>query len=236
MSYEFYILNDKNLNVKAENINSDAIRLCLIHELFSMETKDKEYLERKVFQSSTLEFVINDLFLKLKSARKPHSQDITFNKIDSFDNEYIYEDKDGNRVDISALKLMQVELAKKLKSCEETSEFAGVLKTEMMACLNDIHIPRYEIITNEDFLDNRNTTKTGTNIAVDVSFTLDGNEWVVQTWNGFVDDSCQTTIDDNYIELFNNPVSQRLLCAVYYACRLTADDAIKDRSDEHNPI
>lgn len=231
MSYSFFILNKNILDIKAENFNFDVIKLCLVNEIFGVDIKNREILEQQILQSSTLGFVRNSLFSELQSARKPKSKQAVFNRTLSFGDQDIHQDKDGNRVDISALKTMQINLLEAISDCEDENTVDQMLKKEMLACLSKIQISRYEIITDADFLDNRNTTKTGTNIAVDVEFVLDGNEWVVQTWDGFVDDSCQTTIDGNYIELFSTPVSERLLDAVYYACKLVAIDAIKERSN-----
>ena len=235
--YNLFSINSKNLAINSDNLNTGGIFLCVCNELLGSKVKDANDLRSKIIQSNSLDFVKKSLFTKLQAARKSKTTDSsdTFEKISSYDDEDIYMDNAGNRVDLSALTVMEEVLVEDI--CEYADDwgisifnlndgeagFDRVIKVVMQKYPTNIEISNYQVITAND---KEEGDYDGADFAVDVTVKLYGSEWVVQTWNGSITDDCQTTVDGHYIELHNPNFSERLIEAVYTVCCAFAQDTI----------
>lgn len=229
-------LDNKSLSVNANQLNSDGIFLCVCNELLGCRVKDPDELQRKITQSETLYSVKKNLFHALEKIRKKKhgkAKDC-FEKITCYDDEDIYMDKAGNRVDLSTLKTMELNLFESI--CEyaderginifgiddEDLDLDRVIKAIMARYPDSIGIVSTEIVNNEDGREG--------NFAIDVAVKLYGDEWIVQTWDGYISNDCQTTINGNYIELSSRSTCERLVDAINTVCcdaaRKTIDSSI----------
>lgn len=243
--YNLFSIGDKNLNINSDNLNVGGIFLCVCNELLGSKVKDADDLQDKIAQSNTLEFVKKSLFFRLNEARKSKrgagAVEDTFEKVIGYDDEDIYEDKAGNQADLSALKTMESHLVESICDYADTWDInifnleSGdtgldrVIKKLMPTYPNSIDITNYAVID----ADIDNNSEASPNFAVDVTVSLHGSEWVVQTWDGVISADCQTTVDGNYIELSTPAFSERLIDAVHVTCCHVAQTAIdKDISSE----
>ena len=239
--YNLFSINGKDLSVNSDNLNVGGIFLCVCNELLGSTVKDADDLQRKISQSNTLEFVKKSLFFRLNEARKSKRGAVedTFEKVSGYDDEDIYADKAGNKVDLSALKTMEEDLAESICDYADTWDInifnleSGdtgldrVIKTLMPTYPNSVEVTNYTVLID----DTDSNSETNPDFAVDVTISLHGSEWVVQTWNGAISADCQTTVDGNYIELSTPAFSERLIDAVHVTCCHVAQTAInKDTS------
>ena len=238
--YNLFSISDKNLNINSDNLNVGGILLCVCNELLGSKVKDADDLQDKIAQSNTLEFVKKSLFFRLNEARKSKrgagAVEDTFEKVSGYDDEDIYADKAGNKVDLSALKTMESHLAESICDYADTWDInifnleSGdtgldrVIKKLMPTYPSSVDITNYAVID----ADTDDNSAASPNFAVDVTVSLHGSEWVVQTWDGAISADCQTTVDGNYIELSTPAFSERLIDAVHVTCCHVAQTAINE--------
>lgn len=237
--YNLFSIDGSNLNINSKHLNVNGIFLCVCNELLGQKIKDADDLQNKITNSEALKTIKSTLFFKLSEARmsqRGYNPDKfeKIEKVDCYDDEDIYVDKSGNRVNLSALKAMEINLFEDI--CEYSNAwginifnlddgdtaFDRVVKVMMGFFPSSINITNYQVITNEEVSE----TDIVTNYAVDVTVQLYGSEWVVQTWNGQISKDCQTTVDGNYLELSTPAFSEQLHKSIQAICCHVANIAI----------
>ena len=227
MDSDFIALKNMFDGFSGDNFNMSTIKLCVLQELSKSIDDIENYnaLVGRIKRSKVLDHIRKNLFLSFENKSKGLRQKGVCRDIGAGK----YLTADGIQLDISALIKLEADLGNAIEckagligisNYKESDALREALFLMMQDCLEYCSIERFELIDSDE-------QDTPNRFAVDVTFELDGMIWLVQTWNGAIDDSCQTTVNNQYLEIYKPVISNVLVNAVHGISSLIALDVIK---------
>lgn len=228
MSTGFFVFQRKKQDFDDKNFNIDSIKLCVLQELLSSieVVTNRQELMAHINQSEVLKTIKRELFCSFDAlVTKKVGFVEQYKKI----SEGKYLSVDGRQLDIRALLRLEDDLARDIYSTVQLLSDDPYMASERLraaiyelslACIKELTIERFDLINDSEPVDpNR--------FAVDVQFNLDGNIWSVQTWGGKVNADCQTTVNDQYLEVYKPTINKALIDGVNSISSFIASNSIE---------
>lgn len=230
MSTGFFVFQSKKQGFNDKNFNIDSIRLCVLQELLNSAASisSRQELQAHINQSEVLKIIKKDLFNSFDALVVKGTD---FGCIEQYKkiSEGKYLSVDGRQLDIRALLQLETDLERDIDhTAQLLSKNPYTVFESLRAAIYELSITCLKGVSIEKFcLVGDNQSAATNRFAVDVQFNLDGNIWLVQTWDGKVDGDCQTTINEQYLEIYMPAISEVLIAGINSISSLIASNSIE---------